>query len=169
MLDLRAIRTDPDAVKGALARRSPDLAARVDELLAADQEWRAATAAAESLRAEQRQASEAIGAAKSRGEDAGESLARVKDLSATVKERTEQARQNNRQQNLGVTWTRVFSNHTVGEFRYGLGLRSTNVDIAAGNDTPIIRFTNSPIAGSTIGNAGNFPIHRDQLPRLSRP
>src|SRR5436190_3192550 len=92
MLDLRAIRTDPDAVKGALARRSPDLAARVDELLAADEDWRAATAAAESLRAEQKQASEAIGAAKARGEDPADALARVKELSATVKERTEEAR-----------------------------------------------------------------------------
>jgi hypothetical protein len=74
----------------------------------------------------------------------------------------EQALQNNRQKNLGVTWTRVFSNRTVGEFRYGLGLRSTNVDIAAGRDTPIIRFAGTPVAGSTVGNAGNFPIHRDQ-------
>ncbi|MGH9194852.1 MAG: TonB-dependent receptor domain-containing protein, partial [Acidimicrobiia bacterium] len=75
----------------------------------------------------------------------------------------EQARQNNRQQNLGITWTHVLSPTTVGELRYGLGLRKTRVDIAAGNDTPIIRFTPSPVAGSTIGNAGGFPIHRDQL------
>jgi seryl-tRNA synthetase len=92
VLDLRAIRHDPEAVKNALARRSPELPPRVEELLAADEEWRAATAAAESLRAEQKQASEAIGAAKARGEDAGEVLARVKELSGTVKERTEQAR-----------------------------------------------------------------------------
>jgi seryl-tRNA synthetase len=92
VLDLRAIRHDPEAVRRALARRSPDLPARVDELLAADEQWRAATAAAESLRAEQKQASEAIGAAKARGEDAAEALARVKELSATVKERTEEAR-----------------------------------------------------------------------------
>jgi seryl-tRNA synthetase len=92
VLDLRAIRHDPEAVRSALARKAPDLAPRVDELLAADEEWRAATAAAESLRAEQKQASEAIGAAKARGEDAGDVLARVKNLSATVKERTEQAR-----------------------------------------------------------------------------
>jgi seryl-tRNA synthetase len=92
VLDLRAIRHDPDGTKRALARRSPDLAARVDELLEADGAWRAATAEAESLRAEQKQASELIGAAKARGEDAGEALARVKELSSTVKERTEQAR-----------------------------------------------------------------------------
>ena len=92
MLDLRAIRNDPDGTKRALARRSPDLAARVDELLAADRAWREATPEAESLRAEQNQAGEAIAAAKSRGEDAAEALARVKELAGTVKERTEQAR-----------------------------------------------------------------------------
>ena len=74
----------------------------------------------------------------------------------------EQAVQRNRQQNVGVTWTSVMSSRMVGEARYGLGIRSTNVDIAAGNDTPILRFTASPVAGSIIGNAGNFPIHRDQ-------
>jgi outer membrane receptor protein involved in Fe transport len=74
----------------------------------------------------------------------------------------EQALQNNKQQNLGVTWTDVMSSRAVSEFRYGLGLRSTNVDIAAGNDTPIVRFTASPVSGSIIGNAGNFPIHRNQ-------
>jgi seryl-tRNA synthetase len=92
VLDLRAIRHDPEAVKQALARRSPELPPRIDELLEADRAWRAATAEAESLRAEQKQASEQIGAAKARGEDAGDVLARVKELSATVKERTDQAR-----------------------------------------------------------------------------
>ena len=74
----------------------------------------------------------------------------------------EVANQNHKQQNWGLTYTHVFSSRTVGEFRYGLGLRDTNVDVAAGNDTPIVRFTGSPVATSTIGNAGNFPIHRDQ-------
>lgn len=74
----------------------------------------------------------------------------------------EQALQDNRQQNLGMTWTRVFGSAVVGELRYGLGVRSTNVNIAAGNDTPIVRFTGSPVSGSIIGNAGNFPINRDQ-------
>ncbi|HET8535622.1 MAG TPA: serine--tRNA ligase [Solirubrobacteraceae bacterium] len=92
MLDLRAIRNDPDGTKRALARRSPELPARVDELLAADSAWREATTEAETLRAEQNQAGEAIAAAKSRGEDAAGALARVKELAATVKERTEQAR-----------------------------------------------------------------------------
>ena len=70
MLDLRLIRRDPDAVRAALARRSPELAERVDELLELDAGWREATAAAERLRAEQKAASEGIAAAKQAGEDA---------------------------------------------------------------------------------------------------
>jgi outer membrane receptor protein involved in Fe transport len=76
----------------------------------------------------------------------------------------ERADQNHKQQNLGVTWTHLFSATSVGEFRYGLGLRTTLVNIAAGNDTPIIRFFNpTPITTqSSIGSAGNFPIQRYQ-------
>ena len=76
----------------------------------------------------------------------------------------ERADQNHKQQNFGLTWTRLFSAKSVGEFRYGLGLRTTLVNIAAGNDTPIVRLFNpSPITTqSTIGSAGNFPIQRYQ-------
>ncbi len=76
----------------------------------------------------------------------------------------ERADQNHKQQNFGLTWTHLFSSKSVGEFRYGLGLRTTLVNIADGNDTPIIRFFNpTPITSqSTIGNAGNFPIQRYQ-------
>lgn len=74
----------------------------------------------------------------------------------------EATRQNNKQQNIGVTWTHLFSNQTVGEFRYGLGLRTTLVGIKGGNNTPIIRFSASPVSGSIIGNAGSFPINRYQ-------
>lgn len=77
--------------------------------------------------------------------------------------RGERADQNNKQQNFGLTWTHLFSNTTVGEFRYGLGLRTTLVNIAAGNDTPIIRFENPVSIGAmTIGDAGQFPIQRYQ-------
>ncbi len=74
----------------------------------------------------------------------------------------EATKQNNKQQNIGVTWTHLFSGKTIGEFRYGLGLRTTLVGIKAGNDTPIIRFAGTPVAASIIGNAGGFPINRYQ-------
>ena len=76
----------------------------------------------------------------------------------------ERANQNHKQQNFGLSWTHLFTAKTVGEFRYGLGLRTTLVNIADGNDTPILRFFNpTPITTqSSIGSAGNFPIQRYQ-------
>ena len=75
----------------------------------------------------------------------------------------EQAKQNNAQQNLGITWTKILRNNIVGEFRYGLGWRQTRVDLAAGNETPIVRFTASPVSGTILGNSGAYPIHRNQI------
>lgn len=75
----------------------------------------------------------------------------------------EQVKQENDQSNLGVTWTHIFTPMIVGEFRYGLGVRNTNANIKDGNTTPIIRFVGTPVAGSIIGNSGNFPINRDQV------
>ena len=92
MLDLRLIRRDPDAVRTALARRSPDLAASVDELTELDAQWREATAAAERSRAEQKTASEGIAAAKKAGEDASDAIARMRNVSSQVKALGERAR-----------------------------------------------------------------------------
>jgi seryl-tRNA synthetase len=90
MLDLRLIRRDPDAVRAALARRGDD--GRLDEVLTLDEDWRAATATAEGLRAEQKAASEEIAKAKRAGEDAGPALERMREMSAEVKSLTERAR-----------------------------------------------------------------------------
>jgi seryl-tRNA synthetase len=91
MLDLRLIRRDPDAVRAALVRRGD--ASRLDEVLDLDEDWRGATASAERLRAEQKAASDSIGAAKRAGEDAGPLLERMRDMSAQVKALTERARE----------------------------------------------------------------------------
>jgi seryl-tRNA synthetase len=92
VLDLRLIRRDPDAVRAALSRRDPALGERVDELGDLDATWREATASAERLRAEQKAASEAIAAAKRAGEEAGDAIARMREVSAQVKALTERAR-----------------------------------------------------------------------------
>jgi seryl-tRNA synthetase len=63
VLDIRAIREDPDRFRTGLARRN--LAEAVDELLAADERRRSITASVEELRAKQNAASKAIGAAQS--------------------------------------------------------------------------------------------------------
>src|SRR5918996_1500364 len=91
MLDLRLIRRDPDAVRAALARRGDT--GRLDEVLDLDEDWRAATASAEKLRAEQKAASDAIAEAKRAGEDAEPVLERMRDMSAQVKALTERARE----------------------------------------------------------------------------
>jgi seryl-tRNA synthetase len=88
VLDLKEIRRDPEAVRAALERRGGDTAATVDRVLALDERWRAETHAAEELRAKQKEASQEIGAAKQRGEDAAEAMAAVKAISDDVKART---------------------------------------------------------------------------------
>ncbi|MEN3283007.1 MAG: seryl-tRNA synthetase [Solirubrobacteraceae bacterium] len=93
MLDLRLIRRDPDAVRAALSRRSPVYAERIDELIELDAAWREATASAERMRAEQKVASEGIAAAKQAGEDAGEAIARMREVSAQVKALSDRARE----------------------------------------------------------------------------
>jgi seryl-tRNA synthetase len=92
VLDLRLIRRDPDAVRGALARRSSELAASIDELTELDAAWREATVASERLRAEQKAASEGIAAAKQAGEDASDAIARMKTVSSQVKALGDRAR-----------------------------------------------------------------------------
>ena len=73
---------------------------------------------------------------------------------------------NNRQYNIGTTWTHVFSERQVGEFRYGFGNRSTLQDVADDNAIPTIRFANtlcaSATCGTVIGTSTNVPINRRQ-------
>jgi seryl-tRNA synthetase len=91
VLDLKRIREHPADVSAALARRDESLPAAVAEIVAADEQWRAATTSAEQLRAEQKARSEEFGAAKARGEDAVELRAAMQELSARVKRETERA------------------------------------------------------------------------------
>src|SRR5215218_6220472 len=92
MLDLKAIRRDPDAVREALARRGDGSEARLAAALELDGEWRSATASVESLRAALNEASANIADGKKAGEDVSDSIARTRDLSAQVKALEEQRR-----------------------------------------------------------------------------
>ena len=76
MIDIRALRDDPDAVKAALARRGVE-AAEVDAVIEADVAHRARVAAAEAMRAEVKELSRQVGQAKKAGDDA-----RADELSA---------------------------------------------------------------------------------------
>jgi seryl-tRNA synthetase len=65
MLDIRLIRSDPDAVRTALARRGADAAGAVDRVLELDERWRTATTELEQLRSEQNAASRSLRGAPS--------------------------------------------------------------------------------------------------------
>ena len=69
MIDIRALRDDPDVVKAALARRGVD-AAEVDALIEADKAYRSKVANAEAMRAEVKELSRQVGQAKKEGDDA---------------------------------------------------------------------------------------------------
>ncbi len=68
MLDLKLIRSDPERVKAALARRGA--AERVDELLALDARRRELLPEIENAQAERKALSKQVGQAKQQGEDA---------------------------------------------------------------------------------------------------
>jgi seryl-tRNA synthetase len=82
MLDLKLIRSDPERVKAALARRGA--AAQVDELLALDARRRELLPRIEGAQAERKTLSKTIGEAKQRGEDAAEQMAAVAELKQTI-------------------------------------------------------------------------------------
>ncbi len=82
MLDLKLIRSDPERVKTALARRGA--AEQVDELLGLDARRRELLPTIENAQAERKAISKQIGEAKQRGEDAAEQMATVAELKQTI-------------------------------------------------------------------------------------
>jgi seryl-tRNA synthetase len=82
MLDLKLIRSDPERVKAALARRGA--AAQVDELLALDARRRELLPRIEGAQAERKTISKQIGEAKQRGEEAAEQMTAVAELKQAI-------------------------------------------------------------------------------------
>jgi seryl-tRNA synthetase len=82
VLDLRAIREDPESSRAALARRSPELAEDLDRALGLDRRRRELTSEVEDLRAEQNRASREIGAA--RGEERERRIAATREVSSRL-------------------------------------------------------------------------------------
>jgi seryl-tRNA synthetase len=82
MLDLKLIRSDPERVKAALARRGA--AAQVDALLALDARRRELLPEVENAQSERKALSKQIGEAKQAGGDAEELMATVQGLKETI-------------------------------------------------------------------------------------
>jgi seryl-tRNA synthetase len=85
VLDLRAIRRDPEPVRAALARRRDGSDARLDAVLALDARRLELLPEVESLRARQNEASQEIARAKKAGGDAADAIAAMQDVSRRVK------------------------------------------------------------------------------------
>jgi seryl-tRNA synthetase len=82
MLDLRLIRSDPERVKQALARRGA--AGGVDELLALDARRRELLPEIENAQARRKTLSKQVGEAKQRGEEAEDLVVEVQGLKETI-------------------------------------------------------------------------------------
>ncbi|WAH37023.1 serine--tRNA ligase [Alicyclobacillus dauci] len=85
MLDIRAIRQNPDEFKTKLARKKVN-PATIDELLSADEAWRQNLAETEQLKNLRNTTSEAIARKKKRGEDATADIAQMKEVGNRIKE-----------------------------------------------------------------------------------
>ena len=91
MLDLKAIRSDPERVKAALARRGA--AEQVDELLALDARRRELLPEVENAQAERKTLSKQIGERKQAGEDGEELMATVQGLKERIEAGKEELEQ----------------------------------------------------------------------------
>ncbi|MBA3406679.1 MAG: serine--tRNA ligase [Solirubrobacterales bacterium] len=80
MLDLKAIRADPEPVRAALGRRRDGSDARLDQVLELDARRRELLPETEGLKAQQNAASQAIAAAKQAGGDAADAIAQMQDV-----------------------------------------------------------------------------------------
>src|SRR5215218_6712135 len=85
MLDLKAIRRDPEPVRAALARRRDGSDQRLDDALALDAKRLELLPEVEALRARQNEASQGIARAKKAGEDASGAIAEMQEVSRRVK------------------------------------------------------------------------------------
>jgi seryl-tRNA synthetase len=90
VIDIRQLRDAPDAVRAALARRSPEYGAALDAIVALDRRWRELLADVEQLKAQRNQESQEVGRRKKAGEHPAELLERLKDLADRVKRRDEE-------------------------------------------------------------------------------
>lgn len=92
MLDIRQLRADPDAVKAAAGRRGED-PGLLDEVIALDEQQRAATQQADELRAEVKRISKEVGALHSagRGDEAAGLQDRSRELGGQAQARATEA------------------------------------------------------------------------------
>jgi seryl-tRNA synthetase len=86
MLDVKMVRSNPDEVRKALARRGASTSA-LEEFLALEERRRALLTDVETMRAQRKRASDEIAAVRKAGGDAGEAISAMRELGETIKQR----------------------------------------------------------------------------------
>ena len=86
MLDIRLIREQADTVKQRLAARGTDYAPVIDEILAIDEQRRAAETERQTLQSDRNRISKEIGIAKKNGQDTAEIEAKVRGIGDRITE-----------------------------------------------------------------------------------
>ncbi|MEG1244551.1 MAG: serine--tRNA ligase, partial [Oscillospiraceae bacterium] len=90
MLDIKAVRENPQRVKDAMRSRNKNMDVLVDEVLAIDEQRRGIMTASDALRNEQNEASREIPKLKKEGGDVSAIFARMSELKETIKKNDEQ-------------------------------------------------------------------------------
>ena len=85
MLDIRLIRSQPELVRAGLARRSPEAAARLDEVLAADEERRRLLQESEELKRQKNVVSQEINQGRRSGQDSAAQIVASREISDQIK------------------------------------------------------------------------------------
>ncbi len=85
MLDIKAIRENPEKIKKSLARRNKDYSADIDRILELDARRREIIGKSETIKAEQNAVSKKIPAMKKAGEDTAAVFAEMKALAEEIK------------------------------------------------------------------------------------
>ena len=80
MLDIRRLRHEPDSVRAALGKRSPDLPPLVDRILTLDEERRESIGRVNDLKAQRNEASRKIGEIKRAGGDAESLVVEMREV-----------------------------------------------------------------------------------------
>ncbi len=91
MLDIKAIRENPDLVKQRLATRNDESAGMIEEVLACDETRRKNETAKQALQSERKSTSKEIGKLRANGEDSSVIEAEVKKIGEQIKALDEEA------------------------------------------------------------------------------
>ena len=91
MLDIRLIREQADTVKQRLASRGTDYSPVIDEILAIDEQRRAAETEKQRLQGDRNRISKEIGMAKKKGEDTSAIEAQVRGIGTRIDEISQEA------------------------------------------------------------------------------